>query len=352
MEIYNTSLYMNSVEKAATVNLPWEKLANKKILVIGATGLIGRNLVDIIMHKNVHDNLNCMVTVMARNQEKIRKSFSEDYFGRADFDYICHDIQKPLKEIQQFDFILQMASNTHPRAYSSEPIDTILTNVYGLKNVLDMAAENKKTRVVFPSSVEIYGENRGDVEFFSEEYLGYINSNTMRAGYPESKRVCEALCQAYIKEKNLDVIIPRLPRIFGPTMGADDSKAAAQFIKKAVEGKDIVLKSDGKQEYSFLYMLDAAVGILFVMLNGENGEAYNLADESCDGQLREIAQTCADIGNSKVIFELPDEVEKAGYSTATKAKLDGTKIKKMGWKPLYSLTEGIEETIRILKEAN
>ena len=54
--------------------------------------------------------------------------------------------------------------------------------------MLEFAVEHHATRFAFTSSNEIYGENRGDVEMFTEDYCGYINSNTMRAGYPESKR--------------------------------------------------------------------------------------------------------------------------------------------------------------------
>jgi nucleoside-diphosphate-sugar epimerase len=197
--------------------------------------------------------------------------------------------------------------------------------------------------------VEIYGENKGDVEKFDENYMGYINSNTLRAGYPESKRCGEALCQAYIKEKGMDIVIPRLPRIYGPTMQEGDSKAVAQFIKKAVNGEDIVLKSDGSQYYSFLYVVDAVIGVLAVMLNGTKGEAYNIADESNDITLKDAASLLAETAGVKVVFEIPDAVEKAGYSTATKAILDAGKIQGLGWKPMYTMENGLRQTVLIMK---
>lgn len=242
-----------------------------------------------------------------------------------------------------------MASNTHPIAYSTDPIGTITANVMGTNNMLEFAVAHNATRFVFASSNEIYGENRGETELFDERYCGYIDSNTLRAGYPESKRCGEALCQAYRKQKNLDIIIPRFTRSYGPTMLMSDTKAISQFILNGIDGKDIVLKSDGSQYYSYTYVSDAVSGLLTVLMKGDNGEAYNIADQKSDIKLKDLAGIIAEFSGTKVIFELPDNIEKAGYSTATKARLDGGKLKKLGWEMKYNIKSGIERTIDILK---
>ncbi len=100
----------------------------------------------------------------------------------------------------------------------------------------------KQAEFFFFQLSKIYGENRGDVEKFTEDYCGYIDCNTLRAGYPEGKRVSESLCQAYSAKHHLDIVIPRLCRTFGPTMLLSDSKASSQFILNTVHGEDIVLK--------------------------------------------------------------------------------------------------------------
>lgn len=350
MKLYENALYREDIKKAAELNFSWEKLQDKSVLIAGATGLIGRCMIDILMYKNINQDLNCHIYAMSRNTDSAKQRFEGSYFESSLFTFVEQDVQFPIElaEGSQVDYVLHMASNTHPRAYATEPIDTVLTNVYGTKNLLDFCVQYEVKRFVFPSSVEIYGENRGDVEKFDEHYVGYLDSNTMRAGYPESKRCCEALCQAYMAEKGLDVVIPRLPRIYGPTMQEGDSKAVAQFIKKASAGEDIVLKSEGNQFYSFLYVIDAVTGILSVMLNGKSGEAYNIASESNDATLKETVSILADLGNVKMVFELPDEVEKAGYSTATKARLDGSKVEKIGWKPEFTIFTGLKRTMDIL----
>ena len=216
--------------------------------------------------------------------------------------------------------------------------------------MLDFAVEHNTSRFAFTSSNEIYGENRGDAEMFDEAYCGYINCNTLRAGYPESKRAGEALCQAYIRQKGLDIVIPRFTRSFGPSLLHTDTKALSQFLHRAVAGEDIILKSAGEQYYSYTYVCDAVSGLLTCLLKGACGEAYNIADVSCDIRLKDLAGLLAEYSGTKVVFELPDDREKAGYSTATKARLSSTKLQQLGWRALFDMKTGLEHTIEILRQ--
>ncbi|MBO4653245.1 MAG: NAD-dependent epimerase/dehydratase family protein [Lachnospiraceae bacterium] len=349
MSLYDNELYVDDVKYVAGLDLPWEKLKNRNIMLSGATGLIGSFLIDVILMKN-REGLNCMIYALGRSADRMKERFQDKALDDHLLFVPC-DVNVPLvmNNVGIVDYVLHLASNTHPMQYSTDPIGTITTNVLGVMNLLEFAVEHKATRFAFASSNEIYGENRGDEELFDENYCGYINCNTMRAGYPESKRCGEALCQAYKAQKGLDVVIMRLTRSYGPTMLMTDTKAINQFIKKGVLGEDVILKSAGMQYYSFQYVADSVAGVLTILLCGENGEAYNIADERGDGMLKDIAAIIAGMNGRRVVYEMPDQIEAAGYSTATKARLDGSKLKALGWNPKYDLKSGLERTIEILR---
>ena len=331
-----------------------DKLAGRKLLITGATGMIASVIIDILMYYNntiIDSSKGIQIIAISRNEAKARERFAA-YWDSGFFTYLSQDISQYLPELGDVDYILHAASNTHPRAYATDPIGTITANVTGTYELLSYAAEHHCRRFLCFSSVEIYGENRKDVDKFDESYLGYIDCNTVRAGYPESKRLSESLCNAFAAQKGQDFVIGRFSRVYGPTMGQEDSKAIAQFIRRAAAGEDIVLKSEGNQLYSYTYVVDAAVAALYLLLYGKSGEAYNVADEKSEITLKELAQILADAAGSKVIFELPDAVERAGYSTATKALLDTGKITALGWRASTPIKEGLEKTVRILRECN
>ena len=352
MGIIDNKLYKEDLEYISNLELDYNKLKNSTMLITGASGLIGSLIVDEIMYLNNKIDLNCKIIGIGRGIDSAKARFS-DYFDSSNFEFISADINEPLNiSYSQVDYVLHLASNTHPKAYATDPIGTIKTNVIGLYNMLEFASSHNCKRFLFSSSCEIYGENRGDVEKFDEEYCGYINSNTLRAGYNESKRCGEALCQAYIKQKDMDIVIPRLTRSYGPTMLMTDTKALSQFLKNGLNGEDIVLKSEGNQLFSYTYVVDAVTGILTILLKGQNGEAYNVSDDKCDILLKDLASIIANIAGVKVVFDIPNDAEQQGYSTANIVRLESKKLKSLGWNCKYSVKDGIERNYTILKENN
>ncbi len=340
--------YIAELDAVCALDLPWEKLAGRRVAVSGATGMIGAFLVDVLMRKNDASGLGCNVVALGRSAEKARNRLP--YFGR---DYFAFEegsaTSVGFRPAADADFVLHLASSTHPRQYATDPIGTIRANVDGLQNLLEYSAACG-ARLLFASSVEIYGQNRGDVERFGEGYCGDIDCNTLRACYNESKRLGEAMCQAYRSQRGVEAVIARIARVYGPTLLPDDSKALSQFIRRSLSGEDVVLKSEGAQRFSYLHVADAVSGLLHVLLRGEDGEAYNLADEASDIALRDLAGLVADAGGVKVVFDLPDAQEAAGYSKATLALMDGSKAKGLGWSPAFSIDDGVADTLAILRE--
>ena len=354
MKPFGHPLYKEDLQLLAESSfIPWDRLAGKTLILSGGTGLIGSLLVDAIMQKNLQAGLNCDIYAIGRNEERGRERFLQ-WWDSKNFHFVRADVNKAFAEpsfAEDADFVIHLASNTHPVAYATDPIGTITTNITGAQNMLDLAVRSRKNcRFVFASSNEIYGENRGDTECFRESDLGFIDCNTLRAGYTESKRCGEALCQAYRKQHNLECVIARLTRSYGPTLLSTDTKALSQFIRNALNREDIVLKSKGNQFYSYTYAADAVAGLLTVTLAGQDGEAYNIAEESFDIPLAEIAAILARLAGTHVVFDIPDAVEAAGFSKATKARLDGSKLRALGWRAGYNMEEGLRRTLSILSD--
>lgn len=351
-----TNLYKQELNTIVTQSgIPWTTLSGSTIMISGATGMLGKCLIDLLMRYNATISASSnpgkavRIIALSRNEQTARERFAT-YWEKPCFCYISCDVNGTIPECGSVDYLIHAASNTHPLQYSKDSVGTITSNVIGTKNLLDYAVAHDAKQFCFVSSVEIYGENRGDADKFDESYLGYIDCNTLRAGYPESKRLGEALCNAYKQTYGLDFTIARLSRIYGPTMLSSDTKALSQFIRKAAAGEDIVLKSEGNQQYSYTFVTDAAAAILNIMLTGEMGQAYNVADEQSDMTLKELARYLADIAGTKVVFELPEEAERQGYSTATKAMLDATKLRALGWKPRVHMEDGLRCTVEMLRK--
>ena len=316
---------------------------NGRILVTGATGLIGSCIIDVFQIAN--DYLGCSFEIYAlgRNIERLSKRFST----MKSVHCVAQDITNPIN-IDHVDYIIHTASNADPVSYAQYPVETILTNVIGAKTVLDYCICNKKTRVLFTSTFEVYGKLEKDE--YKESDFGLIDNSMLRSCYPESKRTAELLFRSYKDEYDIDCVIARLSSVYGPTMLPNDSKAHAQFLRNAINGEDIVLKSKGTQKRTYCYVIDAVSGILSVLFNGKSGEAYNVANEKSISTIAELAKVIADMMGTKVIYDIPNKFEQKGFSKPQNCILNTEKICSLGWQGAYTLQQGIAETLEILKE--
>lgn len=121
MEFIECAEYRKACEKASGANLPWEKLKGASVMISGATGMIGSFLTDLIMYQNRNRNLGCRVIALGRNEEKAKKRFAA-YWQNPIFEFRCCDINRPMNlPEEQVDYILHLASNTHPVAYATDP---------------------------------------------------------------------------------------------------------------------------------------------------------------------------------------------------------------------------------------
>lgn len=326
------NLEQQDVERVAELPYRWEIIKNKTVLISGGTGFVGSFLIDVIKYRNIKYDMNTRIISISRRGGNLDEAV----------EFIKEDVTNPIFYEGKVDFIIHLASNTHPRQYGEDPVGTITTNVIGCNNLLKLAVE-KKAEFLLASSVEIYGQ--GLETPMNEEFCGYINCNAARAGYNEAKRTCESLSQSYKQQYGTEVKIIRFARIIGADRKLD-TKAITQFMDRAINGEDVILKSKGNQMYSFCYVADAVSGLLKVLFDGKNGEAYNISGENEGISLGGYAELIAKLANRNVIYQLEDDV---ATSRASYALMDNTKIKGIGWKPLYTVSDALLRTYEIRK---
>lgn len=334
------TIYREALERV----VPEIAINNGCVLVTGASGLIGSCIIDLLMISNEWGR-HFDVYALGRNKEKLSSRFNS-FKDSANLHFIEQDIMMPLDNGIYYDYIIHGASNADPRNYALYPVETMLINLEGAKNVLNYCKEHPETRILLMSTFEVYG-NTGKDEYVETD-SGIVDINKLRSCYPESKRCMEVLTRCYVDEYGVKAVIGRLSSIYGPTMAKDDSKAHAQFIRNGLNGEDIVLKSKGEQRRTYCYVIDAVTGLLCVLSKGKVGEAYNISNENSIVSIAEVAQTVANIAGTRVIMQLPNEIEKKGYSTPQNCILSNASLRSLGWSGNYDIVRGIRECLDIL----
>lgn len=317
--------YIDDIKSAASVDLPWNKLSGKNILVTGATGLIGSCVVDVLMN---HEGQDYHVYASGRNEERVKLHFS-DYRKSSYFHFLKYDVIEPLQSDIDFHFIIAAASGANPVLYSTDPVGVMKGNFCGVDNLLAYGVKHNLEKFVYVSSGDVYGE--GDGRVFTEDYSGYVNPLNLRSCYTSAKRATETLCISYAHQYGIGVSIVRPCHTYGPHFTESDTRVYAQFIRNVLRGEDIVMKSTGEQFRSWCYVVDCANGIMHVLLKGANGEAYNIADENSNVTIKELAEMIAEIGGKKVIIDIPSDVEKKGFNVVSKSVFSTKSLKKLGW---------------------
>lgn len=331
--------YKEDLLNIASLDLPWSKLSGCNILVTGATGLIGGCLVEALM---LNPNRNYHVYASGRNEERARKRFAE-FADDAAFHFVLYDVLEPLASDVNFDYIIHAASNASPNFFATKPVEVIKSNIQGLSNLMEYGLSHGMKRMLYVSSGEVYGE--GDGRVFTEDYSGYVNCTSPRSCYPSSKRAAETLCVSYAQEYGADVVIARPCHTYGPHFTEADNRVYAQFIRNVLRGEDIVMKSTGAQFRSWCYVVDCVSALLHILLKGENGQAYNIADDSSNITIKELAETIAAIGGKKVVIDVPSITEAKGFNVVSKSVFSTQKLEGLGWEHLGDYSTKFISTI-------
>lgn len=328
----------------------WDLLRNKTVLVTGATGLIGSQLVMSLLNANAEKNLDLKVIAVVRNKQKAEKTFK--YADDKSLEFIVQDILKPFNIESTVDYIVHGASMTGSKDFVDYPVETIKTAIQGTENILELAKEKSIDGMVYLSSLEVYGVVDFSIDKVTEDMFGTIDPMSVRSSYSEGKRMVECLCSSYASEYKIPIKVARLCQTFGAGVNYSDNRVFAQFARSIIEGKDIVLKTDGSTERNYCYIRDAIAGILTLLLNGESGQAYNIANKDTLISIRGMAEMLIEKypeSGSKLVFDIAEDATKLGYNPKVKMNLDTQKIEKLGWKAEVGLEVMFEHLIESMK---
>lgn len=315
------------------------RLAGTRILITGAGGLICSALVDFLM--NLEQDI--QVYAAGRDPEKLKKRFSH-WQGNPNLHYVRYDALEPLELDTPMDYLIHGASNASPKAYSAQPVETMLANFTGMHNVLRYAHSCGSRAVLYVSSSEVYGK-KDNADLYGEEEYGFVDILNPRACYPCSKRAAETLCAAYTAEYGLRTVIVRPGHIYGPTATPSDDRASSQFPRDVLAGKDIIMKSAGSQLRSYCYVLDCVSAMVTVLLDGQTASAYNISNPDSVVTIRQMAEGFAHAAGRKIVFENPSDVEAKSYNLMDNSALDAQRLIALGWKGLFDLPAGVAATL-------
>ncbi|WP_302358755.1 NAD(P)-dependent oxidoreductase [uncultured Mitsuokella sp.] len=325
--------------------IPWTKLCNKTILVTGATGLIGFNLISALAYAHFYKNIPLKMIALVRNQAKAENRFHEILEAGAPLEFVVGDLDHIPEIDAHVDYIVHGGSPTASKYFAEHPVETIAANLNGALHLLEMARKNHSEGFLFLSSMEVYGGIHQH-EKVDEHHASFIDTMVPRSSYPEVKRMVESLCACYAEEYHVPANVIRLTQTFGVGVRKEDNRVFAQFARSAMNHEDIVMFTRGGTEHMYLYTADAVTAILTVLLLGKDGEAYNAANEQAYCSIKKMAETVADLPIIRDRFNGPvsvviDESKNDGklYPPELYMQLDTSKLQKLGWKPIYDLSD-------------
>ena len=362
------STLQEDLENTALNNkVPFDKLKDSIILVTGATGLVGMQMVKSLAAMNRLKDANISIMALVRNPEKA-KSIYGDLAGRGDITFVQADlndkdgimlsVKSSLDSIKESEnkgdaplYIIHGAAVTASKMMVEMPVETIDTAINGTKNMLEVAREFGTASFVYISSMEVYGSFT-EATYVTEDKMGYIDPLVVRSNYQLTKRMCENMCIAYAKEFGVLAKIARLSQTFGAGILPGENRVFAQFARSVMNGQDIVLHTKGLSEGNYCYTADTIRGLLTILVKGENSNAYNISNEDTHTTIAGMAKFASETlagGKIKVVFDIPED-NKFGYAADTKMKLSNTKLKALGWEPCYGLEDAYIRMMASMKQ--
>lgn len=322
----------------------WNMYRNKTILVTGATGRLGRYILETLVDVDLKYNFNLRVLGMARNKEKAIEVFG-DLLEFPNITFIYQDVNETIKYDGDVDFIFHTAGPAAPLDFKSSSVNTLWAHVNGTHNMLEFAVAHHTKKVFYISTVEIYGTWASD-EKIKEEDMGPMSNLNARACYPEAKRLCETMLACYKVNYGIDFCGARFCHTLGAGILLNDGRAFAEFIANSLKGENVVLHSDGSAMRTYTYTPDAINAVFMIMERGESGYMYNVAATENLISIRDLAQLIANLSPQKTTrVTFSKEASEMPYLPFKLGIMDTSKVRELGWIPSTDLTKMFTWTI-------
>lgn len=346
-------IILEDMEEIYSRNIKWEAIFNKRVMITGAYGMLASYAVFMLIYLNEKYNASIEILALGRDEQKAKQRFG-NFFNKPYFHFIKSDLKK-IPECGIFpDYIIHAASFASSQYYAANSVDTVIPNSIGTYNLLTSCIKSPIKSMLFLSSGEVYGNS--DKSIVGENDFGKSDPMQIRFCYGESKRMGECLCKCFYQQYGIPVKIARLAHTYGPTMDiVNDKRVFAEFVGNAVRGENIVIKSDGKSKRQFCYLADAVSAFYKILIDGNNGEAYNISNMSeyiSILQLAEIITTLFPERKMSIVmlqrsdndvYMENDWLKNKGYV------LDNQKLCLLGWDSVYSVKNGFYRTILSFK---
>ncbi|CAN5829245.1 SDR family oxidoreductase [soil metagenome] len=333
------------------------QMSGKRLLITGGAGFLGYYLVQSALYWNDTEGMSDPISVTVYdNYTRGVPTWLEALSDHRHLHLERHDIRGPMPaSAHPFEYVVHAAGIASPIYYRRYPIQTMDANINGLRTLLahslEHADEAPLEGFLFFSSSEIYGDPTPENIPTAETYRGNVSCTGPRACYDESKRYGETLCVNFAGQYGLPVKIARPFNNYGPGLKITDGRVLPDFCRNILDGKDIVLHSDGSPTRTFCYAADAVTGYVKTLVHGRPGEAYNIGVEQPEISMRDVAALVVD--TARELFDYDGEVvhqpsTEADYlidnpnrrcPVITKARSE------LGYDPQIELAEGIRRSL-------
>lgn len=334
------------------------KFDEATVLLTGGAGFLGFYMVNFLFYFREKLKLKkviCLDNFMLGYPKWMDRIAADDRFEVVKFDIIRSEISE-VKGAEEADLIIHMASVASPIFYRKYPIETLDANIWGLRRLLDFYREREIKGFLFFSSSETYGDPSPDMVPTPESYHGNVSFTGPRACYDESKRFGETMCMLFAGQYGMPIGVARPFNNYGPGMKLNDKRVPADFAKNVVEGKDIVILSNGSPTRTFCYIADAVAGYFKILLHGAY-DAFNIGIEKPEITIAQLAEIYREAGEEifgykgEVQYQISEDKDYLTNNPQRRCPCIDKAGEILGYRPEILVKEGVKRFLNFIKES-